>query len=233
MLDVSLISTKTSDNAAIIEFVRDVNIEEITLTSEPNKTGSAIYWKHRKSSIGVRNLEANSEYTVCLVVTSDTSHDMQTINGTSMDLVSEPLCMLIETNTDAGPIKLLVAELCAGLVGGIVFTLILYELCKMCFENRELHFYNIAQENEELLENTVYSIMEQRLNMSDARQILLLKVFRRSKKNKDVHDDIKTRPVIAYFKVGRERRSVLRHARSSSKVNVDGIRILLPPGAGY
>ena len=240
LVDTNKIIITVGSNRALLNFEREVNMRDLRLTITPNN--SKIYFSDYPPSIGIHNLKEITKYKVCIIPlfnSTDISADiMNTVDKTVSlpEIEPQTKCISLRTSQDYSKLYTLLARICAGFVGGSVLFLLVYQLLKLCCLNRELQFYNIAEADESLLEGTIYDILEKRLEMAEARQLYLYKVFRKGPAKNDsgsMVDDLKTRPVIVYFSKSNERRLVLQHARSSNKVQVDGTRILLPPGSGY
>ena len=235
LVDTTLIEPLTSVDAALFYFKEPVLATQFSVEVTPNTSDSNIIMAYRKQTngIGIASLLPETTYKVCFETILNRTQKLVTLQDKNYIKESMP-CIEITTNRDTDGVYLLIAIICGGFVGGLTFILIAYELCKLCIIKRELRFLNIAQTNDKLLEGTIFKILETRMSLKEARQkIIFRRVFRVKRKKHIEDDDIKTRPVVVWFRRRKDRQKVLDAAVKSTKLMVDGSKILLPPGAGF
>lgn len=249
VLDTSEITVLTSAHAAVLQFNKHIVLTDLIVSLTPNDTSTDVIYRHLPHSIGIRNLRAETTYRVCCslqsinestpTISPPTIPTLSLLDDKRVQLSSIAIaCVTVITKKNLTGRYKLWGIICGCVLGAVVLVLICWQLGRMCFEKRELLMFNVAERDEQGLEGIVFDIMESRLDMEKARQkIILYKVFRSKGRSSDSddasNDDVTTRPVVVWFRKGKDRKSVLASAKRSSKVMVDHNRILLPPGAGY
>ena len=233
LLDKTRITVTSLSDGALLNFTHAVKIESTGITVK--HYNDELYIINSSNSIAVRNLQASTEYEICMVSifnNTDTTDDiLRTENNTDVsgDIKPESVCITVMTKDDYSAIyvRLAISSVC--LICSIVALLFLCRLVQCLHHPRDLTFYNIAQTDDSKLEETIYKIFEKNLEISGARQILLQGVYRRRVRFCQYLPKGNPNAVDVYFDSADDRDMVLKHAQTSNKVTVDGKKIILPP----